>query len=587
MEPNLRRRGGRTRVLTSAPPLACSSTGRREAAWARATVAGAAARGLLGRWRTPPAPNGSLAAAAAAAAAASSSSSSSSRVPSAMLRALLRARHAPAGLPVPLPPGARPCHGAAGERGEAGEHRAAGERGAAGSDWTPRRLPERAGGPGEPPCRPGQSPAEAGAWHHPVVPRQLGRPPVAERRPMRDLSRLVARRHRRRPSFDTSAVRACLPVDASLGFPEDRAPVQALEQEPGRRISREQPAPGTQGPAALPAGHRGLEAALSWRRFLRYPPQQLLRSIAEVGPEGLTPHGMVLLAQHLARHRLREPRLLDAIAHFLVAQAAQLDGKVVQKLLLPFGRLNYLPRHELFVPCLERLLAREAGAAPLATVNILMSLCQLRCLPLPTLHLVFSPTFIRNVIGSPHALIMHRYLSLLDTAVQLELPGYQGPRLPPRHRVPIFPQPLTADHARCKYSHKWWVAEGLRQLLGKDNYRQDLVVPPGYCTGPGPSSAPPAGTSRCPTPPPPPPKTKESVLRVALTVQERWHFCRDGTVLLGSRALRERHLQLLGYQLVPLPYPELEAVRGLPQLKRYLSRKLHAAVGLRQGPAGG
>lgn len=27
------------------------------------------------------------------------------------------------------------------------------------------------------------------------------------------------------------------------------------------------------------------------------------------------------------------------------------------------------------------------------------------------------------------------------------------------------------------------VAEGLRQLLGEEKYRQDLTVPPGYCTG--------------------------------------------------------------------------------------------------------
>ena len=39
-------------------------------------------------------------------------------------------------------------------------------------------------------------------------------------------------------------------------------------------------------------------------------------------------------------------------------------------------------------------------------------------------------------------------------------------------------------------------------------------------------------------------------------LRERWHFCRDGRVLLGSRALRERHLGLMGYQLLP--------VRALP-----------------------
>lgn len=152
---------------------------------------------------------------------------------------------------------------------------------------------------------------------------------------------------------------------------------------------------------------------------------------------------------------------------------------MVQKLVLPFGRLNYLPLEQQFMPCLERILAREAGLAPLATVNILMSLCQLRCLPFRALHFVFSPGFINHISGAqpggplgrekrggglqpselqphcpsgtPHALIVRRYLSLLDTAVELELPGYRGPRLPRRQQVPIFPQPLITDRARCKY----------------------------------------------------------------------------------------------------------------------------------------
>lgn len=56
----------------------------------------------------------------------------------------------------------------------------------------------------------------------------------------------------------------------------------------------------------------------------------------EARPEELTPHVMVLLAQHLARHRLREPQLLEAIAHFLVVQEAQLSSKVGWPPTLPY-----------------------------------------------------------------------------------------------------------------------------------------------------------------------------------------------------------------------------------------------------------
>lgn len=71
---------------------------------------------------------------------------------------------------------------------------------------------------------------------------------------------------------------------------------------------------------------------------------------------------------------------------------------------------------------------------------------------------------------------MRRYLSLLDTAVQLELPGYRGPRLPRKQQVPIFPQPLVTDRARSKYRWLGQPGEGTgpaRKQSGKAR-EQDL-----------------------------------------------------------------------------------------------------------------
>ncbi|EDL99358.1 rCG24330, isoform CRA_c [Rattus norvegicus] len=464
-----------------------------------------------------------------------------------------------------------------------------------------QRLLEQARSPGELLRWLSQNPTKVRAHHYPVALRRLGqllvsqpRPSPVEQATLQDLSQLIIRNC---PSFDVHTIHVCLHLAVLLGFPSDGPLLCALEQE---RRSRVPPKPPSPRQPAIYGGQR-LEAALSCPRFLRYPRQHLIRSLAEARPEELTPHVMVLLAQHLARHRLREPQLLEAIAHFLVVQEAQLNSKVVQKLVLPFGRLNYLPLEQQFMPCLERILAREAGVAPLATVNILMSLCQLQRLPFRALQFVFSPSFISHINGTPPSLIVRRYLSLLDTAVELELPGYRGPRLPQRQRVPIFPQPLITDRARCKYSHKDMVAEGLRQLLGEEKYRQDLTVPPGYCTDfllcvGGSGAVLPMRTQDPFLPYPPRPcqqdqansnsTTQDPTQRVVLMLRERWHFCRDGRVLLGSRALRERHLGLMGYQLLPLPFEELESQRGLPQLKSYLRQKLQA-LGLRWGPEGG
>ena len=44
--------------------------------------------------------------------------------------------------------------------------------------------------------------------------------------------------------------------------------------------------------------------------------------------DSITPYTMALIAKYIARHRLRETRLLDTIAEFLVKKAEYLDSKV-------------------------------------------------------------------------------------------------------------------------------------------------------------------------------------------------------------------------------------------------------------------
>lgn len=139
--------------------------------------------------------------------------------------------------------------------------------------------------------------------------------------------------------------------------------------------------------------------------------------------DSITPYTMALIAKYIARHRLRETRLLDTIAEFLVKKAEYLDSKVrpvwwsrdlesgaqdcrcvcvcpqvIQKLVFPFSRMSYRPSNEQqFFSRLEEVVELKALSSPLATVNILMSLFQLGHFPGLVLHRVFSSAFISNV----------------------------------------------------------------------------------------------------------------------------------------------------------------------------------------------
>ncbi|NXF38138.1 FASTK kinase, partial [Nyctibius bracteatus] len=420
--------------------------------------------------------------------------------------------------------------------------------------------------------------------------------------------------------FDNFSIVNCLYAAAALGLPGESPLVRVLEDESRSRLGRF-----NQKDVSMvfssEANNKALEAIFSSQLFYENRQERFIRSMAEWLPrkaENLTPYTMALIAKYVARHRLREPRLLDTIANFLLKRGEQLDSKVIQKLVFPFSRMNYRPSNysELF-PKLEAILEQKAGSSPLATVNILMSMFQLSHFPQTVLHQVFSPAFITNVMSSPYALIVRRYLSLLDAAVELEFRDYGGPRLDPRYRVLMFEHALTADEANRKYSYKGLVAEALRQLVGEECYRQDEVLPPGYCTDfllwmnrsgtvlplsrvPAASKAPSAHATTslaamslrssvlaltsdlqdfapfAPEAPGSPPGSRENSLagRVVLSVNDKWHYCQNSDILVGSRAMRDRHLRLLGYCLVQLPYTELEKVSGIEEAKHYLRQKL-------------
>nr|XP_008122664.2 PREDICTED: fas-activated serine/threonine kinase [Anolis carolinensis] len=397
------------------------------------------------------------------------------------------------------------------------------------------------------------------------------------------------------------------------GLPADSPLLRALERKARRRLDREAPHVLPLHPEGQPMTHphpaealerqsrtlgpeaseEALAALFRSPLFARSCQERFLRNMAEWFPgraQALSPLTVASVAKHLARHRLRETRLLDALAAFLLQRIQGLDTKMVQRLVFPFGRLDYRPANhqELFPRLVGSLGQAGPSPSPLAVLNVLLTLCQLQFWPpAALLQRVFSPAFLANVSGSPCGTIARRYLSLLDTAMALEVPGYDGPRLDPRFHVQMFDGALTADDANRKYSFKGLVGEGLQRLVGRDGFQQDVVVPPGYgvdfllhvsslsgevlpiggLPGATPTETPkeqgqgalPEGSTTEGTWQDKGPLEADKPHRLVLSVNDKWHYCRNSGVLVGSRSMRMRHLRLLGFQLLqvrPLDWVE-------------------------------
>uniref|UniRef100_A0A4W5RQJ7 Fas-activated serine/threonine kinase n=1 Tax=Hucho hucho TaxID=62062 RepID=A0A4W5RQJ7_9TELE len=321
--------------------------------------------------------------------------------------------------------------------------------------------------------------------------------------------------------FDNFSIVNCLYAVAALGLPSDSQVVQVLEAESQSRLDQ--------------FNQKDVSMVFSSSMKLHPSSQHPLTEACLAG-----------LEKNLERDTKTNDLMIvssqqNLILGNVMIMAFLFSPQVIQKLVFPFSRMNYLPSNKVqFFSKLEVVLELKALSSPLATVNILMSLFQLGHFPGLVLHRVFSTAFISNITNSPYALIVLRYLSLLDAAVELEYQDYTCPQLQDTHKVLMFDHALTADEVNRKYSYKGLVAEALRQLVGEHGYKQDEVPAPGYYTG----------------------TLNKHQIVVVMSVNDTWHYCHNSEVLVGSRAMRDRHLLLLGYVILQVSQYHLNHLKN-------------------------
>ncbi|XP_047585678.1 FAST kinase domain-containing protein 3, mitochondrial isoform X4 [Lutra lutra] len=150
----------------------------------------------------------------------------------------------------------------------------------------------------------------------------------------------------------------------------------------------------------------------------------------------------------------------------------------------------------------------------------------------------------------------------------LECPFYKGQQLFPKYRVRSFLTPCSSLETPMDFQLYKFVKIGLVDLLGARLYFAPKVLTP-YCyTIDVEIKLDEEGLVL-------PFTVNEDVhKRVALCIDDPNRFSLNTKHLLGKEAVKQRHLRLLGFHVVQIPYYEIELLKSRVELVEYLQRKL-------------
>ncbi|XP_007191698.2 FAST kinase domain-containing protein 3, mitochondrial [Balaenoptera acutorostrata] len=286
----------------------------------------------------------------------------------------------------------------------------------------------------------------------------------------------------------------------------------------------------------------------------------------------LDPEVVSKVMEYCSRKLIFSKPILDAVAETFVCQSEKFSPNQTAELIEPFGKLNYLPPNAsaLFRKLENILLTRFNYFPPKTLLKLLHSCSLIECHPVNFMARIFSPYFLQQLQGEePYLdrLSLAQLTQLFLTAI-LECPFYKGPKLLPKYQVKSFLTPCSYLETPMDFQLYKSVMIGLIDLLGARLYFASKVLTP-YCyTIDVEIKLDEDGFVL--------PFTVDEDIhkRVALCIDGPKRFCLNSKHLLGKEATKQRHLYLLGYQVVQIPYYEIEMLKSRLELVEYLQRKL-------------
>uniref|UniRef100_A0A8B9QV62 FAST kinase domains 3 n=1 Tax=Anas platyrhynchos TaxID=8839 RepID=A0A8B9QV62_ANAPL len=275
------------------------------------------------------------------------------------------------------------------------------------------------------------------------------------------------------------------------------------------------------------------------------------KSISSMHPETVSK-----VMQYCCQKTILSKPIFDAVAECFISDADRFTTSQIAECIAPFGTLNYLPpsASSLFRKLETVLHTRFSQFQPHTLLNLLHSCVLIQRYPVNFLPKIFSPYFLQHLQGKeqcPPGLdrFVASQLTRLFLTVTLECPFYQGPKLLPKYQVKAFLTP----HCSLDFHLLKRVKAGLLYLLKERMYFASEVSTP-------------LNNEMC--------TYTVKTLLIALCVDGRNRFCINSHNLLGEEAIKRRHLQLLGYKVVQVPFFEIESLHTSRKMAEYLHKKI-------------
>ncbi|XP_042321096.1 FAST kinase domain-containing protein 3, mitochondrial [Sceloporus undulatus] len=286
----------------------------------------------------------------------------------------------------------------------------------------------------------------------------------------------------------------------------------------------------------------------------------------------MRPSTVAKVMQYCRKKRILSKPIFNVVAESFVYNADTFTTAQIAELVVPFGKLNYLPPSApSFFRKLEGILStRFAQFQPCVLLNLLHSCTLVERYPLNFLAKVFNPYFLQQLKAEePHLrkLVLSQLTQLFLT-VTLECPSYEGPKLLPKYRVKSFLTPGHSLESMTDVQLFSRVKVGLVDLLGSRTYFASHVLTPYFYTLDIEIKLDEEGFVLRAN------RNEDVYQRIAICIDDQKRFCANSHNLLGREAIKQRHLQLLGYDVVQIPFFEFEPLNTRGARLEYLHKKV-------------